>query len=183
MPDDSPLARWMSRAAPVRAACLDLAFNRLPRPNNKFALGLDRPLYYSDHSAVAKLAPKGIAVVHVMKYLGSGNSAPSQTIEHELERFLDQIQPRWNEHLVARRFLPSMTVAHGLPRADEDGLLGRPDVTVPERPGIFLASDWVGPDGLLADAAAASASEAARRVLALLTATQPVPRSPLLVRS
>src|SRR5262245_21796372 len=42
---------------PVRAACLDLALSRLPEPRARFALGIDRPLYFSVHSAVAKLAP------------------------------------------------------------------------------------------------------------------------------
>ena len=38
-------------------------------PRQRFALGLDRPYYFSVHSAAAKLAPEGISVVHVMKYL------------------------------------------------------------------------------------------------------------------
>ena len=46
---------------PVRAACLDLALSRLPRPDRNFALGLDRPLYLSVHSATAALAPPGAA--------------------------------------------------------------------------------------------------------------------------
>ena len=69
MPADSPLARWVAHAAPIRAACLDLALGRLPRPDNRFALGLDRPVYFSVHSAAAKVGPEGVAVVHVMKYL------------------------------------------------------------------------------------------------------------------
>ena len=89
---------WRTRV-PIRAACLDLALSRLPRPDNRFALGLDRPLYYSVHSAAAKLAPEGVAVVHVMKYLGTDTNASSQAIEQELESFLDQIQPGWKEHV------------------------------------------------------------------------------------
>jgi phytoene dehydrogenase-like protein len=179
LPVDSALARWTASSVPIRAACLDLAMSRLPRPENRFALGLDRPLYYSVHSAAAKLAPEGVAVVHVMKYLGNDTSASSQAVELELERLLDQLQPGWKAHTMARRFLPGMTVAHGLPRAHEDGLLGRPAVAVPERPNVFLAGDWVGPLGMLADASAASAAESARRVLSILERAPSIERSSL----
>jgi phytoene dehydrogenase-like protein len=183
MPVDSPLARWTANSIPIRAACLDLALSRLPRPDNRFALGLDRPLYYSVHSAAAMLAPEGVAVVHVMKYLGNDTTATPQVVAQELESLLDQLQPGWREHTMARRFLPSMTVAHGLPRAHEDGLLGRPAVAMPERPNVFLAGDWVGPLGMLADASAASAAEAAKCVLAVLGRTPAVERRALHVRS
>ena len=63
--------------------------------------------------------------------------------------------------MVERRFLPAMTVAHALPLAEEGGLAGRPGVTRAGAAGVFLAGDWVGPRGMLADAAAASAEEAA----------------------
>lgn len=156
----SPLARWSASRIPVRAACLDVALDRLPRPKQTFAFGMDRPLYYSVHSDVARLAPEGMAVVHVAKYLG-GETA---TDEGELEGFLDRLQPGWRGHVVERRFLPGMTVAHALPRDAEGGLAGRPGVAVTGRPGVFLAGDWVGGRGMLADAAAASAEEAARAV-------------------
>jgi phytoene dehydrogenase-like protein len=135
------------------------------------------------HSAAAKLAPDGVAVVHVMKYLGNDTTASSQAALQELERLLDQLQPGWKEHTIATRFLPSMTVAHGLPDAEEDGLLGRPAVAVTERPGVFLAGDWVGPSGMLADASAASALESARRVLAILARAPAVERSSVHVAS
>ncbi len=183
MPADSALARWVARSIPVRAACLDLALNGLTRPDNRFALGLDRPLYYSVHSAAATLAPEGVAVVHVMKYLGNETTDSSHSALQELESFLDQLQPGWREHTMARRFLPGMTVAHGLPRAEEDGLLGRPAVAVSERPNVFLAGDWVGPHGMLADASAASAVESARRALAILSHAPAVARSSLHVAS
>jgi hypothetical protein len=43
----------------VRAACLDVALGAVPCPRNRFVMGLDAPLYYSLHSAVARLAPEG----------------------------------------------------------------------------------------------------------------------------
>lgn len=169
--EESPLGRWAANAIPVRAASVDVALDRLPQPEHRFALGLDHPLYFSVHSAAAKLAPDGVAVLHVMKYLGSESTAATD-VQSELESYLDRLQPGWKYHVVARRFLPNMIVGHGLPLAVEGGLAGRPVVTIPERPNIFLAGDWVGPRGWLADASAASAEEAALRALAAVAAVR-----------
>jgi phytoene dehydrogenase-like protein len=168
LPADGPFARWTAGRRPIRAACLDVALDRLPRPEVRFALGLDRPYYYSVHSAAARLAPEGVAVVHVMKYLGGDATEPGEGVERELEGLLDRLQPGWRGYVRQRRFLPSMTVAHALPDAASGGLAGRPGVEVAGRPGVFLAGDWVGAEGMLADASAASAAEAARRALAAL---------------
>lgn len=173
LPNGAPLSQWAMNRVPVRASCLDVALRKLPRPDNGFALGLDRPLYYSLHSASARFAPDGVAVIHVMKYLGADHPTPA--VEEELERFLEQLQPGWQKHVVARRFLPGMIAAHALARADEGGLAGRPPTAVAERPNAFLAGDWVGGRGMLADASAASAEEAAGLALAALTQPQ---RSP-----
>jgi phytoene dehydrogenase-like protein len=167
--DDASLSRWTAGCTPVRAACLDVALSRLPRPHRRVAFGLDQPLYFSVHSASARLAPEGISVLHVMKYLGASREKPPLEVEAELEAYLETIQPGWSDHVMARRFLPGMTVAPSLPRAEEAGLAGRPDVEVRDHPNIFLAGDWVGPEGMLADASAASARAAARRVLDVLT--------------
>ncbi len=162
---ESKLARFAAGSSPMRAACLDVALNRLPRPERRAVFGTDRPLYYSVHSAAAKLAPAGVAVMHVMKYLGADASSGDEP-HVELEEFLEQVQPGWREHVVAQRFLPSMTVSWHLPLAEWGGLAGRPDVAVAERPHVYLAGDWVGREGMLADAAVASGREAARRALA-----------------
>ena len=45
------------------------------------------------------------------------------------------------------------------------GLAGRTPVDVADLPGLFVAGDWVGPTGQLADASAASAVAAARRAV------------------
>ncbi|QEH38020.1 Putrescine oxidase [Aquisphaera giovannonii] len=156
---------WASGRIPVRAACLDLALDRLPRPMNRVAFGLDRPLYFSVHSASARLAPDGVAVAHAMKYLGGGDEPSPSDARAELEAWLDRVQPGWRAHVIKSRFLPSMTVAHALPTAEGRGLAGRPPVEVPGRPGVYVAGDWVGGRGLLADASAASAEEAAGRVI------------------
>jgi hypothetical protein len=54
-------------------------------------------------------------------------------------------------------------VANRTPLAAEGGLNGRPDVALTNR--IFLAGDWIGPTGWLAEASFISAREAARRIL------------------
>lgn len=51
------------------------------------------------------------------------------------------------------------------------GLRGRPVATVEDRPGAFLAGDWVGPEGLLADAAVASGVASGRAAAAVALGT------------
>jgi phytoene dehydrogenase-like protein len=166
---DSPVVRWTKGCIPIRAACLDVALSRLPRPDRCVAFGLDRPLYYSVHSASAELAPRGVSVLHVMKNLAEASESTPEATRAELEGLLERLQPGWRDHVVARRFLPGMTVAFSLPLAQDSGLQGRPDVAVPGVSNVFLAGDWVGREGMLADASAASASEAAGRVLEVLS--------------
>lgn len=146
-------------AVPVRAACLDVGLRALPRPQNTFALGIDRPCYLSVHSATARLAPAGGALIHVLRYLGDDRPHPAQA-ERELEDVLDRLQPGWRDQVQARRFVPELVVAHDSPRAG--GLAARAPVVVPDVPGLLLAGDWVGHEGLLADASLASARQAAR---------------------
>jgi phytoene dehydrogenase-like protein len=165
---DDPARTALSRAAastiPVRAACLDVALERLPRPGVLFALGIDRPLYYSVHSAAARLAPPGGALVHVARYLASDEPANGAGVGPELEGLLDLLQPGWRSVTVHRRLLPEMRVAHALPAAASSGLSGRPGPEI--LPGLYAAGDWVGAEGLLSDASLASARAAARAILA-----------------
>jgi hypothetical protein len=70
-----------------------------------------------------------------------------------------------DEDVVFERFLASMTVAGTMPRAETGGMRGRPTVGDTGTPGIHLAGDWVGPDGLLADASLASGHAAGRQAL------------------
>ncbi len=154
------LRGWATAAIPVKAACLDVALSRLPRPGATFALGIDRPLYLSVHSAVAALAPTGAALIHVAKYLGA-SAGDARADERELEGLLDLIQPGWREAIVERRFLPSMSVTGWLPTAASGGLEGRPGPEVPGADDLLVVGDWVGAQGLLADASLASARRAA----------------------
>lgn len=143
---------------PVVAACLDVALSSLPRPDNKFALGIDTPLYLSVHSAWSHLTPKGGALIQTARYGGGQQQA-------DLEGLLDRVQPGWRDVLVHRRFLPAMTVSYAtLPPTKGDGP-ARPQPVTPIR-GLYLAGDWVGDQGLLSDASLASARTAAKAILA-----------------
>jgi phytoene dehydrogenase-like protein len=152
------LQRSARELVPVRAACLDLLLTRLPRPRTRFALAIDQPLYLSVHSATARLAPEGMHVLHVAKYLAVNDVGA--VARGELEATLDLVQPGWRAYEVARRFLPEMTVAHAVVTPE-----GRPDVAVRELSGVYVSGDWVGPEGMLADAALASAERVADRIL------------------
>jgi phytoene dehydrogenase-like protein len=142
---------------PVTAATLDVALSRLPQPKKTLAFGVDRPLYFSVHSRWAQLTPRGGALLHSAKYRKPGTDVS----EAELESLVDEMQPGWRDVVVHRRYLPSMTVSNALVKP---GML-RPDVRTPIR-GLYLAGDWVGSQGLLSDAALASARDAAKAILA-----------------
>jgi phytoene dehydrogenase-like protein len=138
----------------VYLSTLDVALSKLPNPKKTFAVGIDRPLYFSVHSRWAQLTPKGGALIHVSRY-GGGDQA-------ELEGLLDEMQPAWRDSVVHCRFLPSMVVSNALiPPAPAT----RPAPATPVR-GLYLAGDWVGDTGLLSDAALASARSAAKAILA-----------------
>ena len=163
--NDASLLAWVERATPVRVACLDLGLSRLPRPGTLFSLGIDQPLYFSVHSATARLAPEGTAMIHVAKYLPPDDDADSKATERELEEFVDLVQPGWRDALVQRRFLPAMDVVSALATAEDAGLAGRPGHDAAGVRNLFLAGDWVGPEGWLSDASLASAQRAASLAL------------------
>lgn len=165
--EHTSLRRWADQASPVRAACLDVALSRLPIAKATFALGIDRPLYLSVHSASARLAPEGSALIQTAKYLPPNDRDPVETVERELEGLLDLIQPGWREVVVHRRFMPDMIVMNAIPTATGDGTLGRPSPEVADVRGLYVAGDWVGDEGLLVDASLASAKRAAEMIAAL----------------
>ena len=147
------------KLTPVTATCLDVALSKLPVPGRNFALGIDRPLYYSVHSAYAQLTPSGGALIHVAKYGGDSSA------EGELEKLLDEMQPGWRDVVVHRRFLPAMTVSNAIAEPAREGATRRPSPTTSIR-GLYLAGDWVGDEGILSDAALSSARAAAKAILA-----------------
>lgn len=151
------------RVVTARAACLTVGLSSLPRPERFLALGYDEPSYLSVHSVSAKLAPDGGAVIHAAWYLPP-EGAPDD-VERRLEERLDRMQPGWRDVVVERWWLPDLAVAP-VPRASAGGFAGRPSVRVQEVPGLFLAGDFVGPEGILADASVASGLAAAELVRA-----------------
>ncbi|HWW61686.1 MAG TPA: FAD-dependent oxidoreductase [Thermoanaerobaculia bacterium] len=176
---DEELARAWSAPPPVVAACLDVALSRLPNPDTTFALGIDQPTYFSVHSLWAQLTPKGGALLHLVKYRKQavkfiGDELEPERIrrgeesaadERELESLLDRLQPGWREHVVHRRFLPSMNVSNAIVKPGAT----RPSAVTPIR-GLYIAGDWVGDEGWLSDAALTSARAAAKAILASTSA-------------
>lgn len=155
---------WGDLGEPVTAACLDIGARRIPSPG--YVLGIDAPLYATTQGPPARQARVGQAVVGVLRY--GARLAKMNRPELDAHRRLCGVT---DEDVVFERFLASMTVAGTMPRAVTGGLPGRPSVGETGTPGIFLAGDWVGPDGLLADASLASGHAAGRRALDTLDRT------------
>lgn len=152
------LAGAAASVRPVRLMALDVALSALPHLDANFALGMDNPTYLSVHSAVAKLAPQDGALMHVARYVGA-NETPSADLFDEVRRVADSLQPGWRDQVVHEQRLSGAIVVHDFPRASKGGR--RAHYLLNDSPGIFLAGDWVGDVGMLADAAAASARAAA----------------------
>jgi hypothetical protein len=149
---------WGDLGDPVTAACLDVGVARVPRPG--YVLGVDEPLYGTTQSPPARQAPDGHGVVAITRY--QARSAAQD--RPQLEGHLRPVGVAATD-VVTSRFLARMVVSGAMPRADRGGLPGRPGVTATGIPGVFLAGDWVGSVGLLADAALASARDAAGAAL------------------
>lgn len=169
-----PIGTVWGTARPVTAACLDVALRGLPNPRNAFAIGIDEPLYLAAHSSFSQLTPRGGALIHAVRF--QRDRRPSDQVidadsmrrdpgsaadEQALEQALDRAQPGWRDRVIHRRFLPSMTVTNALVKAGAS----RPSPVTSVR-GLCVAGDWVGDEGILADAVFASARAAAMSVLA-----------------
>ena len=138
----------LPRLRPVRFATLDLGLAAMCPGAARFALGLDQPFYFSRHAADPY-------VVHVGKYLR--DDEPGDVAE--LEDLAGRLMPGWERYADVARFLPNMTVTHAIFAPE-----GRPDVDAAGLERVAIAGDWVGPEGMLTDAAVASALRAARMV-------------------
>ncbi len=167
LPDHPAVQQWHNTAVPVRAAVFDVALKALSDPNRLLAFDLEKPFYLSTHSTFAKLAPTDGHLIHVMKYLNPNESG--QTAKAELEAHLTLVQPGWREQLIHSRFLPEMVVTHWLPTVENGGINGRPPIQIPGRERLFLAGDWVGNKGWLADASFASGKAVAEKILSIRT--------------
>ena len=156
---------WGDLGGPVTAACLDLAVRRIPAPG--YVLGIDAPVYATTQGPPARQAPAGQSVVAVLRY-GSRSAELDRSELGEYRRLCGVS----DDDVVFERFLASMTVAGTMPRAEAGGMRGRPTVDDSGTAGILLAGDWIGPDGLLADAALASGHLGGRSALDALRGTR-----------
>ncbi len=159
---DGPLRERARTARPSVVAALDVGLRRPWGSAPTFVLGVDQPLYLSVHGPTADLAPADGALVTLAKYLPPDSGADATDDRRELEAMLDLVQPRWRSDATAVRFLQRVVAATDIPTAATGGLAGRPSTAVPGMSGVHVAGDWVGPEGLLADAALASGAAAGR---------------------
>jgi phytoene dehydrogenase-like protein len=160
-PDDAAkLLGEKAPAAPGPAAelsVLDLGLRSLPKRTRRFALGIDAPTYLSRHSPPDH---RGGALLSLASYARE----PRQT----LEEMADTVQPGWRKQLLFDRFLPRMVPVSAIATPATGGLAGRPPVD--RGAGLYLAGDWIGPEGWLVDAAISSGAAAAAAAL-----NRPVP--------
>ena len=146
---------------PVELAVLDLGLGRLPEPRRRFAAGVDQPLSLVVQDRDGRSGARALATVAA--YVPHDD--PEAGGRDVLERYADLVQPGWRDAVVVTRYLRRMTAYGAMPTAAAGGLQGRVRPLVEGAPGLFLAGDWVGPEGLLADAALASADQAAAAAL------------------
>lgn len=144
---------------PIEAACLDLGVRHpAPRP---VLFGVDEPLYLSTHQPPAQLAPPGAGVVSVARYLAPGDALSPDAQRAELHAHARRAGID-DDAVATSRYLHRMTVVGAMATAAAGGLRGRVAVTDAGLPGVFLAGDWIGSEGHLADASFASARRAAQ---------------------
>lgn len=155
------LRRTLDGLIPARVACLDVALSRLPSPNVPVVQDLDGPRFMTAQSLYSRVAPEGGALVYAFKQLDPRDPGDPHEDERDLEDLLDAAQPGWREVLVRRQYLPRIEAVGALPTAAGGGFAGRPKSLVPGVDGLYLAGDWVGPEGFLVDASVASARRAA----------------------
>jgi phytoene dehydrogenase-like protein len=159
------LRRIVDGLVPVATACLDVALDRLPAPGNPVVQDLDGPRFASAQSVYSRVAPEGSALVIAFKQLDPRRPGDPGEDERDLEDLLDRTQPGWRDVLVRRQYLPRIESVGALPLAARGGFAGRPGPRVPGIEGLYLAGDWVGPEGFLVDASVASARRASEIVI------------------
>jgi phytoene dehydrogenase-like protein len=158
------LRRIVDGLVPARIACLDVALSRLPLTEHPVVQDLDRPRFTSAQSVYARVAPEGAALIIAFKQLDPRHPGDPREDERDLEDLLDATQPGWRDVLVKRQYMPRIEAAGALPITKDGGFVGRPGSQVPGIANLYLAGDWVGPEGFLADASMASARRVAQMV-------------------
>ncbi len=152
----------------AEVAVLDLALTRAPA--HRFVIGVDEPIYLSDHGSVDGMCPRGRASVSLAQYLTPGE-APERGRLEAFARHAGIV----SGDIVDERYLHRMTTVSAIATAASGGLTGRPSVVVPDRAGVYVVGDWVGPRGHLADAVLASARAAASAAVTHLSTLRRVP--------
>ncbi|HZQ56839.1 MAG TPA: FAD-dependent oxidoreductase [Acidimicrobiales bacterium] len=147
---------WGPLGAAITAACLDAGVRGVPSPG--YVLGADDPVYATTQSPPARQAPAGSAVVTAIRY-GATDPDADRAV---LEAYLAHAGAR-AEDVVTSRFLAHLTVCGAAPIAAAGGLSGRPPVRAAD--GLYVAGDWVGPEGLIGDAALSSGHHAGMAAL------------------
>jgi phytoene dehydrogenase-like protein len=149
---------WGDLGPEVTAACLDAGVRWVPDPG--YVLGIDAPVFATVQSPPARQAPAGRGVTAAVRYGATEAKADRAMLEAHLARAGVR-----EEDVVTSRFLARMVVAGAAPMAARGGMSGRPTVGATGLPDVYLAGDWVGPTGLMADAALASGHAAALRAV------------------
>jgi phytoene dehydrogenase-like protein len=155
---------------PVCMATLDLALTRLPAPRATFALGVDEAVYCVAAATTLRDEGASPAVVHVAQHLTPGDRG-SRPSEAALERAADLLQPGWRDLVLRRQFRPRVMVGSVLAMAASGPGGRRPGTRASTMENVFLAGDWIGPTGELADASVASALQAASAVERLVASS------------
>jgi glycine/D-amino acid oxidase-like deaminating enzyme len=143
---------------PARVSGVDYGLAR--RPDTDVVIGTDEPFYFSNHSAVASLAPPGCFHAAAVQYLAASDQPRPDAID-DFVRHAGVLR----DDVLVRRRLHELVSVTAIPTAETGGLRGRPTVTDTGRPNVFIAGDWVGDEGHLADAVLASAEAAAQASL------------------
>jgi hypothetical protein len=151
----------------AEATVLDLALQQASA--RRFVIGVDEPIYLSDHGSMDAMCPPGRSSVSLAQYLAPG----AEPDRDRLEAFARHAGIASGD-IVDERYLHRMTTVSSIATATSGGLAGRPPVTVPDRDGLFVVGDWVGPTGHLADAVLASARAAAGAAIAHVSALRRV---------
>jgi len=160
--DQTSLLCWKNQARPLTAAAMDLSLRRLPVPNRDAALGLDQPVYFSNHSRVAKLSDDGSIVVHLLKYQPPGES-DAKADERLLEATMSLLHPGWQQEVISRQYLPKITVSADYLHKGRVDMY--PGPAVPEIDGLYVAGDWASHGEVLVDASVASSKRAAQQIM------------------
>ena len=137
---------------------LDVSLEQPPR--HDVVLGIDPPMYLSNHGFPDTMTPAGGFSLSVAEYLTT-ETAPDRERLHIFLRHAG-VEP---QSILTERYLHRMTAVSSIATAQAGGLRGRHDGVVPDRAGVYVVGDWVGSRGHLLDAVMASAEDAAHAAL------------------